>query len=99
METNLVILQRDLEEVLEGTYAVLRGDDSLCIRDEVLGPLVYITIEHDTEYDEDTTTLVFAEIAPPHIAAALAVMIDSILPVFVDCETLFTATKVERNVL
>ncbi len=102
METELSIklegLQLELLEAFDGEFAVLRGDDSLCVRDEDLGPLAYITVEDDEDGD-DIAVVVYAEVAPPHIAAAIAVTLDQILPVFVECEYLFTATKVERNAL
>ncbi len=96
LDIKLTALQFELQDMVREDFAVLRGADSLCIRDEDLGPVAYLTLGQD-EDNEDCVDIVFAQVAPPHIAAALAVMIDSVLPVFVDCETLFTATKVERD--
>ena len=87
-------LQLELIDSFDGELVVLRGYDDLCICDEHRDPIACVSIEQDEDGD-DLAVVVFAEHVRPNIAAAVAVLIDDVMPVFVDCDVLFTATKSE----
>jgi hypothetical protein len=98
LELRLSALQVELIDLTEGEFKVLRGADSLLIYDDDIGPIADLVLDED-EDGEPIISIVYSTIAPPNVAAALAVMLESLMPVYVDCDMLFTATKHERNVL
>jgi hypothetical protein len=89
----LETLQDQLRDDLPD-YTIMRGDDSLAIKD-ALGPIAYIILDYDNEADEQIAVVAFATDCSARLGASVALVLNDYLATYVADEE-FRAYKVDR---